>query len=212
MFSDICGLWDPARGEIKWAQSSWLVVLRCPAYRKSMVNLTAYPFIRLPSVLRSGSSWLWQTAKTWGLLCLMMESSGEDGVFCAQGIGAPGWNYSGRYSVPSSFSSCPPPIQGWAWRTFAATFMNWMSAAMWTTLSLAARSWNRWWDAGQWMMIPWWTGREAAITIVIPSCRIRRLDSFFFSLPPTSQGNRNSGPTLQYFFDLRFSFFFFSLI
>lgn len=146
-----------------------------------MAKMMAYPFAHLPLALKSGSNWLWPIARTWGLLCLMMESFGEEGFSVLRELGLH-MELQGEV-LSTIFISFPPSFHsGWAWRTFAATFMSWMSAAMWTTLFLAARRWNRWWDAGLWMMIPWWTGQEAAITTVIPSCRIPRCESIFFFL------------------------------
>lgn len=111
LLSDICGVYHPARGEIKQAQSPPLPVLWCASCRKSMVNLTAYLFIWLLLVLKSGSSWLWQTARTWGLLCLMTESSGEWLVSVLRALGLPTWNYHGRFSARCSFLLGPPFVQ-----------------------------------------------------------------------------------------------------
>ena len=83
MLSDICGSFsgmesDLAGSETKLSQSSCILFLWHPAScRKSIANILAYPFVHLSLVLKSGNNWLQQIARTWGLLCLMMESFGE---------------------------------------------------------------------------------------------------------------------------------------
>lgn len=134
----------------------------------------------------SSEEWQQLTAGDRKNLGLVMSDDGEFwwGVFfCTKFTWDSTQNYRVNNKVPLFLSSLQLSHLGWAWRTSVATFTNSMSAAMWTILFLVARSWNQCWDAGPWMMIPWWTVQEAVTTTVTPSCRIPRFINDFY-LPP----------------------------